>query len=353
MKHFLITTLVMASLSLQHLLAQTYVAQVKTESGKWGYANIKGDMVIQAWYLKCYEFSDNLATVYDEETTQFYFLDISGKILKTDITRFKIDEGFYGYEMKLFSDGLIAVKKGKWGYLNTSGKLVIPLQYEEVTDFDKGYAIARLGYDYFIINHTGDRSSVNIKDIKGIKHFSEGLAPFYAYDGRNLRDNAGYIDTIGKIAIQATFKSLGFFKNGIAWAKTFDDKVGYINYSGEWIIKPIFDEAHDFDPESGLARIKINGKFAYTDKTGKLLYVDTDDYDDFRNGLAKGEKNGKVGFFNSKGEWVIQTQFDGARSFKNGYAAVKIGNKWGIIDKEGKWIIPAKFFGIKDMELVY
>ena len=66
----------------------------------------------------------------------------------------------------------------------------------------------------------------------------------------------------------------------------------------------------------------------------------------------KAKKDGKVGFYDSKGEWAIQPQFDGSRAFKNGYAAAKKGDKWGMIDKSGSWVIQPSFDRIMDMELV-
>ena len=75
-------------------------------------------------------------------------------------------------------------------------------------------------------------------------------------------------------------------------------------------------------------------------------------WEDFSNGLAMGKKDGLFGYFNDKGEWAIQPQFEGGRDFKNGYAAVKKGSKWGIIDKTGSWVIKPEYDGIKDMELV-
>jgi len=40
-----------------------------------------------------------------------------------------------------FTEGLAAVSwNQKWGYINTSGKLLIPMQYEQESDFRGGYA---------------------------------------------------------------------------------------------------------------------------------------------------------------------------------------------------------------------
>jgi hypothetical protein len=74
--------------------------------------------------------------------------------------------------------------------------------------------------------------------------------------------------------------------------------------------------------------------------------------DDFREGLARGQKGELFGFYNNKGEWVIEPQFEGSRDFKNGYAGVKSGGLWGLIDKKGNWIIKPTFAGITDLMIV-
>ena len=125
-----------------------------------------------------------------------------------------------------------------------------------------------------------------------------------------------------------------------------------INNKGEWKIKPQFDASKNFDPTSGMARVKLEGQWTYTNKNGEILSVDTENWGDFEDGLAKGKKGGKTGYYNNKGEWVIAPEFDGGRDFKNGFAAVKKGDKWGFIDKFGNWVIEPQFAAVKDLERV-
>ena len=45
-------------------------------------------------------------------------------------------------EALLFSEGLAAVKKnGKWGYIDETGKVVIPFQYDQAYTFNEGKAV--------------------------------------------------------------------------------------------------------------------------------------------------------------------------------------------------------------------
>ncbi|AYB30090.1 WG repeat-containing protein [Chryseolinea soli] len=329
--------------------AQTLVTQVKPAGGKkWGYADLKGDLIIPAQYEKCYQFSaDGWAPIYDTDNRQYFFINTKGEKLPTELKKFKLIDGF-GFDLKGFADGLVPVKDGeKWGFLNTQGKVAIPAKYDNVTDFNGGFVPVKVGDKYFILNTKGEETPVDAS-ITDVKTFSEKLAPCRTADKK-----AGFLGTDGKIAIAPQFESVGYFRGGLAWAKTADKKVGYINTKGDWVIKPTFDTGKDFDPKSGMARVKDAGGWAYVSTSGNVLKVpDTDLWGDFSNGLAQGRKNGKFGFFNTKGEWVIEPQFDGSRDFVNGYAAAKKDELWGMIDASGNWVIQPKFDGIKDMELV-
>jgi hypothetical protein len=330
--------------------SQTYMVQVKPAGGKlWGYANQKGEVVIRPEFKKCFEFSsDGLAVVLDSEAKQYYFIDVKGKKLPTEITKFKLIN-LLGFNAKGFESGMAPVSVGDmWGYLNTNGKLIIPTKYDNVTEFDGGFAAVKQGDSYFVVNTEGEETRVEGSGLLDINHFSEGLAPF-----RNADKKFGFIDTKGKVVIPANFESVGYFTNGMAWAKTDGKLLGYLDKSGAWVIKPQFDAGKNFDKESGLARVKSADSWAYVTKSGQLVYLkDTDLFEDFSGGLARGRKEKKFGFLNSKGEWAIAPQFDGARDFKNGYASVKEGELWGVIDKAGKWVIKPQFEDIKDMELV-
>jgi hypothetical protein len=352
MKKNIVASLILVFLIGFSAVSQTYVVMVKPlGSESWGYTNVKGELIIPAKFRKCGEFSkEGFAPIYDPETKKFFFINLKGEVLPTEITDFKLSTVFLVGTPKGFEDGLAMVSQDKkWGYLNSAGKVAIPIKYDKVIDFNEGHAIAQLNGKIFVLDKQGVEKPVEDPSIIDVKSFAEGLAPYTAADKK-----MGFIDENGKIVIQAQFTGLGYFSNGLAWARTADDKIGYINQKGEWVIQPQFTAAKNFDPETGLARVKIGDNWAYTNKNGQeIIYIkDSNSLGDFSNGLAVGEKNDKKGFYNTKGEWIIQTQFDAVRDFKNGYAAVKTGEKWGIIDKTGKWVLIPSYDGIKDFEIV-
>jgi hypothetical protein len=330
--------------------AQTYNILVRPAGVKeWGYANLKGDMIIDAKYKKCIGFSDDgLAAIYDAKLKQYYFINTKGETLPTEISDFKLQE-ILGFGMKGFSNGFAPVKIGeKWGYLNTAGKLAIPANYDKVTQFNGGFATGKKDEKYFVIDAKGVEYPIDVAGLVDLNNFSEKLASF-----KTSGDLVGFVDGSGKVSIPAQFQAAGDFFGGLAWAKNNLGLVGYININGEWAIQAQFTAGKDFNPESGIARIKTADTWAYVNKAGDIIYMkDSDIFEDFSDGLAKGRRSEKFGFFNDKGEWAIQPQFDGARDFKNGYASVKKGELWGVVDKTGKWVIEPKFDEIKDVELV-
>ncbi|MDH5365627.1 MAG: WG repeat-containing protein [Cyclobacteriaceae bacterium] len=324
--------------------SQTYLTQARPSDKKeWGYINQKGEFSIEAKYRSCYQFSDGYAPIYEDK--KFFFINPKGEKLSTEIENFKLFNVF-GIGMQGFSDGLVPIKSGdKWGYINTDGKLAIELKYEKASKFDGGFAVVHKNGELFVVNKTGEEFV--IAGAIDCKNFSEGLAPYRAADKK-----FGFVGTDGKTVITAQFFGVGYFIDGVAWAKTMDKKVGFINKKGEWVIEPKFLVAKNFDPTSGLAMVKETEKWVYTNRSGEVLAVDSEKISDFSNGLAKGVKGGKTGYFNKDGKWVIEAKFDGGRDFKNGFAAAKKGDKWGFINKNGEWVIEPSFGAVKDMELI-
>jgi hypothetical protein len=285
MKKQISLSLVLVLLTGYQVFSQTYVILVKPVGMKeWGYANIKGELMIKAQFRKCTEFSeDGLAAIYDANSKQFYFINLKGETLKTEITDFKLFE-IFGFGIKGFENGFVPVKQNdKWGYLNTDGKLAIPIKYDKATQFNSDHAVTQNGGKYFILDKQGKEIPVDIPLLTDLKPFSEQLAPF-----KTVEEKFGFIDVNGKVAIQAQYQGVGYFYAGLAWARKSDKTIGFINPKGEWVIQPQFVAAKDFDLESGLARVKVGDKWAYVNKTGEITYSkDSQITEDFSNGLAR------------------------------------------------------------------
>ena len=329
--------------------SQTLIVQVKpVDSKTWGYAGIDGKLIIPADYDKSYPFSSNgLAVTYNTKDRQHHFIDLKNKVLETEEQKFKIKE-IFGFGVKGFQNELIPVQVGsKWGYMNGMGKMAIPAGYDDVNDFDGGFAAVKKGTQFLIVDVKGTETALSIPAID-VRDFSEGLAPVRTTDKK-----FGFINPKGELVIPSQFESVGYFNNGLAWAKTFDKNVGYIDKTGKWVIPAKFDVAKDFDAKSGLALVRTGDQWFYVNSKGVELKVeDTESWGNFSEGLAEGKKGVLKGFYDAKGQWVIPPKFEDVRDFHNGYAAAKLNGKWGLIDKKGNWVMEPTYDAIKDVVLV-
>lgn len=204
--------------------------------------------------------------------------------------------------------------KGKFGFIDMTGKIVIEPQFTAIGDFRDGMAMVFAGDEYGFVNDKGELAIIPqfSRQAPWIL-FNEGLAAVYV-DGK-----WGYINKLGKMTIEPQFKFPGHFSEGLAVVAT-NGKVGFIDNVGDIRILPTFDEAGPF--REGLASVKINNKW---------------------------------GFINKNGHMVIEAQFDKVENFNgHGLAAVKINDKWGFINKLGKVVILPQFhmaFNMSDVTI--
>ena len=122
-----------------------------------------------------------------------------------------------------------------------------------------------------------------------------------------------------------------------------NNKVGFADLETREIIIPCrYDFVNAFS--DGLAKVKINDKWGFVDKSGcEVVSCKYDSVDTFRDGLAKVKINDKWGFVDKSGIEVIPCRYDDAHAFHDGLAYVKKNNKWGYIDKSGCKVIPFKY----------
>jgi hypothetical protein len=252
---------------------------------------------------------------------------------------------------KNFHNGRALVKIiDKWGYINTEGKLIIPAKYKKLTHFknDRAFVMDE-EKNIYLINPQGEEIDLNELKLDNFKEFSKGLARVV------VNGKWGFINTEGKMAIEAKYEKVGNFQNGLAWVRLGKGKTGYINKQGEIVVDPVYDAVKDFDPASGLALVKAKKEWFYIDKDRREYRFDIYKFNDFSEGLLRADKSsdrGKYGFLNSKGEWVIEPKFESADDFKSGICRVKENGLWGVINTEGEYIIEPKYDRLEEFKSV-
>jgi hypothetical protein len=330
--------------------AQEYIVQYKPFGTKnWGYINLDGTVVIEPQYRMCYEFSEQgIAAVYYSKRNHYDLINLQNQVIDVEPEKFILKEGF-GYGAQGFSSGVMIYQhRGKWGAMNSQGKILFPRKFDFISIFADGYATAFIDKDFYVLDNKGNEFPIMADDIVKIKKFSEGMAIFTDKTGLQ-----GFINTKGEVAIAAKFEKLGYFSADVAWARNDDGLIGYIDKQGEWVIEPKFLAVKDFDPDSGLAMARLDDVWGFINKQGEIKYIDdVDKFYNYSEGLVKVVKEGLFGFMDKNMDWVIKPQFGSARDFHNGYAAVRFDGGWGIIDKAGNWVIKPLYDRIKDVSII-
>lgn len=338
MKH-LLSIFFFAALSVN---AQSYrIAVQPTGSKFWGYANEKGQLIIDAKFLKYTDFSpEGYAAVMDDKK-RYSFIDVNGKELVLPVSSYEIPS-VMGLNMKGFSNGManVIVNK-KYGSVNTKGQWIHQPTYDKITPYNDEIAVAEKDTKFNILTDNGEVYPCP-SEVMDVKDFTEGMAP---YKGKN--DLFGFINKQGKAVIPAKYLSVGYFSKGLAWAKTVDQTIGFIDPTGNWVISPQFEAAKEFDIETGIAMVKKNGEWKLIQKNGQFVTADgATGFGEFNEGYGYAKKGNLVGFINPKGEWVIPANFDKVERMYSGFTNVKKGDFWGVVDKSGKTIIATIYQGV-------
>jgi hypothetical protein len=195
-------------------------------TGKWGYQDLTGATVIEPKYDWATSFSEGMAMV-RLKRKRYGFINTSGA---------EVVPAIY-HDADRFSEGLACVKlHDKHGYIDRTGKVIIPLKYTNKSMFMCGAS------------------------------FSEGLASV------QQKGKFGYIDSTGQTVVPFTYHSASRFREGLA-SVSLEGKWGFIDKTGKTIIPLKYFDADDFS--EGLASVKFGdyeaGKYGYIDRSGEMV----------------------------------------------------------------------------------
>jgi len=137
-----------------NIFSQEYLAPVQNKDNLWGYINEKGELKIPYKYFYAENFSEGLAFVFENssEYSQLHshYINTKGEIvidLKDMKELQKFDMwGTYMFDKQKFdfNEDLAPFEDSqkKWGFIDKTGKIVIPCQYDEVGKFSEDLAYA-------------------------------------------------------------------------------------------------------------------------------------------------------------------------------------------------------------------
>lgn len=240
-----------------------------------------------------------------------------------------------------FSEGYApALQDKKWGYIDTSGKWVIQPTYDKVKAFNSGYTLVLKDDQWNYIDASENVFSTPVQE--KFYDFNENGIAFY-----RIGKKMGLMDTNAKVILEPTYDAIKPFVDGYARVKK-NDLWGMIDVTGKVTVPVEYTKLSDYRSKAIWAAkgesfgVLVNGKFEIVANANKIWDF-TNDSD-----LTYARKEKKVGFINTKGEWVIEPTFDKVRAFKNGLAPVAKEKSWGYINETGEQVIG---FNFRDAEV--
>ena len=118
----------------------------KNDKGKYGWCDLKGNVVIKPKYESASGFRNEKLSSYSIAKDKYGFIDKKGKIK----INAKYDNASYFHEGKAFVE-----KDGKWGIINEDGDIIAEPQFEYILPHIGKVLFAKIGGKYGIIDDKG------------------------------------------------------------------------------------------------------------------------------------------------------------------------------------------------------
>ncbi|MBR6432447.1 MAG: WG repeat-containing protein, partial [Muribaculaceae bacterium] len=269
---------------------------------------------------------------------------------------------------------------GKWGYINKSGKEVIPCNYQDIQDFDDHLlAVATKDNKKCLINKTQGQKGACKYDF--IDKFKNG---FY----KVRRDSKwGFINAQGEEVVPCQYKEASDFEDNYSLVKDEEGKYGFLEKEGTTVkvAIPCVSESADgmkiingviFNGKNDImtkvtqggwcgimgsngtiipveyndaaplspAIIKVKTTEGYGAKTiqgNEILSCKWEDIEPLGGSLLKVKEKGMYGIYETTGKnkKIVSPQFEEILPFSNGLAPAREKGKWGYINEKGKQVI--------------
>ena len=278
----------------------------------------------------------------------------------------------------------------KWGVIDSSGKIIIPAEYDEMIVIpNKSEPIFLCTYDVDYENNTYKTKVLNEKNKEIFTEF-EKVEPIYNYDKNNnmwyennilkvqkdgkyglvnfngkqildcnydeiesLKDtensiiikqgeNIGLVDTTGNIIIPTEYKEITAIQNNYQYGyivKNNEDKYGIIDTNKKVILEANYEDIKSiYSPNRYI--VKIDGDYKIIDKDQNVILNNTyDDITEINGDNITVVDNNKYGIINILGEEKVEPSYEEINHAFDDYYIAKNNGKYGVINSDNETII--------------
>ena len=327
----------------------------------YGYINYLGEKLLDTKYSE-------IIRIQDTNTKDDIYL-IANSDVKSSFYKNKkeiIKSDYEDIQYDIVNKKLILQKNQKQGLADLNGKIIIPIEYDNI--IIAGSCI-----------NAQKNGEVMLFKPDGVKSQNNNLISMFQTENEkfiicvNNEEKYGVIDNNENQIIENKYFFLSYLWEDYFIAKN-ENYFGIINSSNEIILNFEYDSLQKVEQTNILEGLKNNKKIylnknlkqikefedvkrklennylkLYSINKKELIYLDKDgnvveNTDHLNAKLFAKEENGKWGFINKAGEFIVNAKFDYVTEFnKYGFAGIMKDGKWGVIDEAGTIIEEPKY----------
>ena len=229
-----------------------------------------------------------------------------------------------------------------YGYISARGGYYIYPMYEDASFFLGGSTAVFHDNEWYMINGEGYKVARTDKPVDSLNFANNGLVLF-SLDGKY-----DYMTTSLIVPDEIRFDDATNFRKGIAAVQK-NGKWALLNSGNEFVTDYIFDDVirdeYNTCLNNGVIFAKSGNKYYMYDADGQKI---SENGFDNANPFITDEPaavcvNGKWGFVDAAGNYVIEPKYEDAKSFNIGLGAVCVDGLWGYINTADVMRIEAQF----------
>ena len=269
---------------------------------RFGLVDKSGKELTGFLYKKIVKLNDNLFALQDN-SNHWGFCDGKGKIAHTCL---------YDEYVVLNPNEIKVEKFGKWGVVESGGKVIYEPVYKSIAKVDNGWKVEK--FNAYAIY----RDSLGFAKYE-FDYFKSAAPDLFVF---GLNGYFGLIDIKGNVVLKNAYTQIEPFQYGFSVVKI-NGKYGLINKKGKYLLEP----EYDYIEHDTLGYLRVKGKEIHDYGHVKVVVSEVP----------------KWGIIDSTGRTVLEIKHTNILKQSEGIFPVKRGNLWGFFNMIDDQIIPFQF----------
>lgn len=245
------------------------------------------------------------------------------------------------YDRHFRKNAYLICESCEWGFMDTTGQVVIKPQYTFVQNMSKEVGMVKKGNKWGMVSRRGDLLiPCQYDGVEFLENTDEKIIKVYKQEPKY-----GLIDTLGQLAVGAVYDEIGSFSEG-RLAVSQNNLWGFVDAEGKEVVPCRYKEVKNFS--EGLAAVRQDNKWGFINKQGEVeIGFRYRRAGNFKEGVAWVSTERGYGYIDIAERFVIEPGFSRAYDFFQGRARVEVGGAFGLIDLSGKYVVRPRFSHIE------